>query len=149
MSGQPGRQLGLHAGSPMPAHATEVDELLRRVPELAFAGELDACLFAAEALAGASPLDTPAHIAKLADEGYVGHLRERLELIRRRARDEENGGLEFLATTLAHFLDRMSVDRHPLVVALWFRSLAHRRGQDESPAAVARAMDAYESSRGS
>jgi hypothetical protein len=132
----------------MPANAAEVDALLRHVPEIAFADELEACLFAT-VVAGASPLDVPAHIAKLADHAYLQRLREQLERLRQRGRAEDNGGLEFLAATLAHFLDRMPADRHPLVVALWFRSVARRRGQDETPRAIAVEMDAYEAARGS
>jgi hypothetical protein len=143
-----GRQLGLHRGSPMPASATEVDEILRRVPEVAFAGEFEACLFPT-VVEGASPLDLPAHISKVADQAYLQSLRKQLEQLRQRARAEDNGGLEFLAATLSHFLDRMPADRHPLVVALWFRSLARRRGQEDTPRAIAMEMDAYESARGS
>lgn len=143
------RHLGVFPGSPMPTDADEVDALLRLVPDVAFAPEVDRCLFAAEALAGMSPFAPPEQIARLADAEFVARLRGALDAARERARREKNGGLEFLATTLAHFLDRMTPGEHPLVVALWCRSWARRRGRDEVPAAIAVAMDEYESSRGS
>lgn len=149
MTAAPERRLGLHPGSPMPGDPDEVDDLLRRVPEVAFAPELAGCLFAAEVLAGGSVFSGPEQIARLADAAYVLRLRAGLDALRERAKREKNGGLEFLAHTLGHFLDRMSLDEHPLVVALWCRSWARRRGRDEVPAAIAVAMDAYESSRGS
>jgi hypothetical protein len=141
--------LGLHAGSRMPADADEVDELLRRVPDVAFAPELASCLFAASDVAPSTPLDAPVFVARLADEAYVARLRKGLEALRARAHREGNGGMEFLATTLGHFADRMPPDRHPLVVALWCRSVARRLGQPDVSPAVAVAMDVFESSRGS
>jgi hypothetical protein len=143
------RHLGVFPGSPMPADADEVDALLRLVPDVAFAPELGRCLFATEALAGMSPFAPPEQIAQLADAAYLVRLRAALDAVLERARRERNGGLEFLATTLGHFLDRMTPGEHPLVVALWCRSWARRRGRDEVPAAIAVAMDEYESSRGS
>jgi hypothetical protein len=143
------RLLGLHAGSRMPVDGDEVDELLRRVPDVAFAPELAGCLFAQDAVARATPLDAPAHITRLADAAYVSRLRAGLEALRDRARRESNGGMEFLATTLGHFADRLPPDRHPLIVALWCRSVARRLGQHDVPPAIAVAMDLFESSRGS
>jgi hypothetical protein len=133
----------------MPADADEVDALLRLVPDVAFAPELEGCLFAAEAIAGMSPFVPPEQIARLADATFLAGLRAALGRVGERASREKNGGLEFLATTLAHFLDRMTPGEHPLIVALWCRSWARRRGRDEVPAAIAVAMDEYESSRGS
>jgi hypothetical protein len=147
--GREERRLGLHAGSSMPGDSDEVDALLRRVPEVAFAPELEGCLFGADALAGSSVFAGPGHLARLSDAAYVVRLRAALDALGRRAKQEDNGGLEFLARTLGHFLDRMPGDEHPLVVALWCRSWARRRGRDEVPAAIAVAMDQYESSRGS
>jgi hypothetical protein len=143
------RGLGLHPGSPMPADADEVDALLRLVPDVAFAPELEGCLFAADALAGMSLFSDHDQLGRLADASYLARLRAGLDALGTRAHGEKNGGLEFLATTLGHFLDRMTPDEHPLVVALWCRSWARRRGRDEVPAAIAAAMDDYESSRGS
>jgi hypothetical protein len=131
----------------MPADEAEVDVLLRRVPDVAFAPEVEGCLFPASALAGADLYSAPALVAKLADASYLARLGDALDALRQRAQREKNGGLEFLATTLRHFVDRTPADRHPLVVALWCRSLARRRGQDDVPAAIAAAMDAYESAR--
>jgi len=149
MSPRPEARVGLQPGSPMPADAGEVDALLRRVPEVAFAPELEGCLFAANDLAGTSLFAEPEQIARLTDAAYVVRLRAGLDALGARARGEGNGGLEFLARTLGHFLDRMPCDEHPLVVALWCRSWARRRGRDEVPAAIAVAMDDYESARGS
>jgi len=149
MSPAPRRGLGLHAGSPMPADSVEVDLLLRRVPDVAFVPELEGQLFTNEALGAVSPFLAPAQIARLATADYVAGLRAALDVLRARAHAEKNGGLEFLATTLAHFLDQMSPDHHPLIVALWCRSWARRRGRDEVPHAIAIAMDEYESTRGS
>jgi hypothetical protein len=143
------RLLGLHAGSRMPADAEEVNELLRRVPDVAFAPELAGCLFAAEAVAPSTPLDAPAYVARLADAAYVKRMRGALEALKERSHREGNGGMEFLATTLGHFADRVPADRHPLVIALWCRSVARRLGQPDVPPAVAAAMDLFESSRGS
>jgi hypothetical protein len=133
----------------MPADPDEVDALLRLVPDVAFAPEVEGSLFPSSALAGMSPFAEPEQITRLADASYVAALRAGLEAVRARAQREKNGGLEFLATTLGHFLDRLPPDEHPLVVALWCRSWARRRGRDEVPAAIALAMDQYESSRGS
>jgi len=143
------RRVGLHPGSAMPADSGQVDALLRRVPEVAFVPELEGCLFGANALAGTTLFVEPDQLARLADAAYVARLRAGLDALGERARREDNGGLEFLARTLGHFLDRMPCDEHPLVVALWCRSWARRRGRDEVPAAIAVAMDDYESSRGS
>ncbi len=151
MSGEPTpeRQLGMFPGSPLPADPEEVDALLRLVPELAFAPELERCLFPGDVLAGMSPFVPPEQIARLADATFLAKLRGGLSAALQRARREKNGGLEFLATTLAHFLDRVPAGEHPLVVALWCRSWARRRGWDDVPEAIAVAMDEYESSRGS
>ena len=89
------RHLGVFPGSPMPADADEVDALLRLVPDVAFAPELDRCLFAAEALAGMSPFAPPEQIARLADAEFVARLRSALDAARARARREKNGGREF------------------------------------------------------
>ncbi len=149
MTEGPERELGLFPGSPMPADADEVDGLLRLVPEVAFSPELEASLFAGESLAGLSPFAPPQQIAKLADAKYLAGVRAALDAMRERARSASDGGLEFLATTLGHFLDRMPPGEHPLVIALWCRSWARRRGQDDVPEAIAFAMDEYESTRGS
>ena len=141
------RRLGLHAGSPMPADEAEVDALLRRVPEVAYAPEVAGCVFPPEKLAGIDLLSAPALVAKLADAAYLARLGKGLDALRDRARAEKNGGLEFLATTLRHFADKTPPDQHPLIVALWCRSLARRLGRDDVPAAIAVAMDVYESSR--
>jgi hypothetical protein len=149
MTAEQERRVGLHPGSPMPDDSDEVDELLRLVPDVAFAPELEGCLFGADALAGTSLFVSPAHLARLSDAAYLVRLRAALDALGQRAKREGNGGLEFLARTLGHFLDRMPPDEHPLVVAMWCRSWARRRGRDEVPAAIADAMDHYESSRGS
>jgi hypothetical protein len=149
MSAPKAKGLGLYPGSPMPGDPDEVDALLRCVPDVAFAVELEPCLFSPEALGAATPFAPPAQIARLAGPEYVAGLRVALEAIRERAHEAADGGLEFLAVTLGHFLDRMPPDEHPLVVALWCRSWARRRGRDDVPGAVAEAMDLYESSRGS
>ena len=141
--------VGLHAGSRMPDDSDEVDELLRRVPEVAFLPELERCVPSPAAIVAVSAFVAPAQIARLADGAFIAGLRAGIEAARARAQREGNGGLEFLATTLGHFLDQMPPDRHPLVVALWCRAWARRRGQDDVPEAIAFAMDDYETNRGS
>jgi len=141
--------VGLHAGSRMPDDADEVDELLRRVPEFAFLPELECSVFSSAAIVAVSAFIAPAQIGKLADDRYVAALRTALDAARSRAQRERNGGEEFLATTLGHFLDQMPPDRHPLIVALWCRAWARRLGQDDVPEAIAVAMDDYETTRGS
>jgi hypothetical protein len=133
----------------MPDDEDEVDELLRRVPEVAFLPELEPRVFAPAAIVAVSAFVATTQIAKLADATCVAGVRAGLEAARARAQRESNGGLEFLATTLGHFLDQMPPDRHPLIVALWCRAWARRLGQDDVPEAVAFAMDEYESARGS
>lgn len=145
MSATSGRSIGLHAGSAMPADSVEVDMLLRRVPDVAFVPELEGSVFSSESLGAVSPFVARAQITKLATPDYLVGLRAGLDALLARARAEKNGGLEFLATTLGHFVDEMPPDQHPLLVALWCRAWARRRGRDEVPQAVAVAMDEYES----
>jgi hypothetical protein len=141
--------VGLHAGSRMPDDGDEVDALLRQVPEVAFLPEIEASVFSPAAIVAVSAFVAPAQIIKLADDACIARLRAALEAARARAQRESNGGLQFLATTLGHFLDQMPPDRHPLIVALWCRAWARRLGQDDVPEAIAVAMDDYESTRGS
>jgi hypothetical protein len=149
MSSAPERGLlGLHAGSRMPDDSDEIDEMLRHVPEVAFIPELAGSVFSAKAITAVSAFVAPVQIVKLADEAYVRDLRAKLEAAKARAVREKNGGLEFLALTLAHFLDQMPPDQHPLIVAMWCRAWAQRRGRDDVPPAIAEAMDDYESARG-
>ena len=149
MSSTPQRGLlGLHAGSRMPDDSDEIDEMLRHVPNVAFIPELEGSVFRAKVLAAVSAFVAPAQIARLADEAYLRDLRANLEKAHGRAQREKNGGLEFLTSTLAHFLDQMPPDRHPLVVAMWCRAWAQQRGGDDTPPAIAEAMDDYENAQG-
>ncbi|MGD0530550.1 MAG: hypothetical protein ABSE49_35780, partial [Polyangiaceae bacterium] len=93
MSAKPERGLGLHAGSRMPADADEVDALLRLVPDVAFAPEMEACLFPGDALAGTSLFVAPEQLGRLADAGYLRRLRAALDAVMARAKKEDNGGL--------------------------------------------------------
>jgi hypothetical protein len=139
--------LGLHAGSRMPDDSDEIDEMLRHVPEMAFIPELEASVFCVQAISAVAAFVASAQIARLADEPYLRSLRGALAAAGERARREQNGGLEFLSATLSHFLDQLPPHQHPLVVAMWCRGWARRRGQDDVPPAIAAAMDEYEDSQ--
>jgi hypothetical protein len=140
--------LGLHAGSRMPADADEVDELLRYVPEVSFLPELEASIFSLQEITSVAPFLAAAQIARLASATYLQSLRAALAALKDRATREKNGGLEFLAITLSHFLDEVPPDRHPLIVAMWCRGWARRRGDADSPIAISEAMDDYEQAQG-
>jgi hypothetical protein len=137
------RELGLSPGSPAPASAAERDRLLRRVPEVALVPELRALRFPADRVLGGPTANHVGRLAELADGAYLARLRSALAGVEKRADDERNGGLRFLATSLGHFVAALPPERHPLIVALYFASAFDEpeRHFDE----VAELMDAYES----
>lgn len=136
----------LSPGSRLPRDGTEADLLLRRVPEVALLAEFATARFTAEQLSRVAVSGPRAGIAELADVAYLGRLRTALAALIRRADEEKNGGLRFISSSLLHFVTSLPPERHPLVVALYFRSLA---GEDSSalrPEELAFQMDEYESS---
>jgi hypothetical protein len=135
----------LSPGSRVPEDARARDLLLRRVPEVAFLSE-----FAGLRFEGLSKRDgQPAkQIAHLADATYLERLKTALACLRKRADAEANGGLGFVAASLLHFVGRLPPERHPLVVALYFVSLAEGDPVQERPDKVAIRMDEYEEGLG-
>jgi hypothetical protein len=121
-----------------------MDLLLRRVPEVAFFPELTAALFDPNRLASASASTDARRIAELADAAFLESLRAALRLLGERAEREHNGGLRFLVASLEHFLMSLPPERHPLVVALYFRARMRGPAIAEGPELVARRMDDYD-----
>jgi hypothetical protein len=137
--------MNLSPGSPPPRDARERDLLLRRVPEVVLLPELVEVRFAQEVLSRIPSGDHVARIAALANEPYLERLCAVLERTIARAESEANGGLTFVLRSLLHFVTALPPERHPLVVALYFVSLAEGNPAEQQPAAVAREMDDYES----
>jgi hypothetical protein len=139
VSESPG-QLGVHVGSRAPTKPEEVETLLRQVPGMAFVPELAACRFDRAAL---GPGPSHEELAHLADAAYLARVLDALDAVEQRAKREQNGGLEFLAHTLRHFLtvQKLSPVEHPLVVGLYLRSHAHKAEQPDTTHAIALAMD--------
>ncbi|MGH1344003.1 MAG: hypothetical protein ACRBN8_20765 [Nannocystales bacterium] len=129
----------LQPGSPEPKSPTEVDTLLTAVPELAFLPEFDDCVPAMDAGVEASHEDVDARMSNL------GNVKTALQLLSSAAASQANGGLSFLVRSLLHFIEVQSVapSQHPLTVALYLRGWARSRGETETPAAVAAAMDTW------
>lgn len=140
--------LGLAPGSRSPGDAAERDALLRRVPEVALLPEFTELRFGAAALSVERVPTHEARIARLADEPYRARLQDALACLVARAATEDNGGLDFVARSLLHFVRAIPPERHPLIVALYFASLGAvaAGGDGQAPPAdeLARAMDEYE-----
>lgn len=131
----------LGPGSPEPRNPAEVEALLRMVPVVAFMTELDALV---PAPLGSAPL-TPAALTEAADAAWLARVVEALGALQARAEVQTDGGLRFLAGTLRHFLEveRIPAAEHPLVVALFARTDARRRGGPDHPNEVARVLDGW------
>ncbi len=141
-----GGDVDLSPGSRLPLDARERDLLLRRVPEVAFLPELAEVRFGLEKVSRHRDGHPAAVIAELANAAYLERLQGALGLLIHRADQEANGGLRFVAESLLHFVMSLPAERHPLVVALYFLSLAQGDSAALHPEAVARRMDEYESS---
>jgi hypothetical protein len=134
----------LGPGSPAPASPAEVEALLRLVPVIAFQPELEALV---PAPLDAGPL-TPHAVLAHADAEWLARVVEALRSLEARALAQDDGGLRFLAVTLGHFLgeghhQRLPPAEHPLVVALFARTDARRRGAPDHPSEVARLLDGW------
>ncbi len=135
----------LGPGSPAPASPAEVEALLRLVPVVAFQPELEPLV---PAPLGAEPL-TPHAVLAHADAAWLARVVEALRSLEARALAQDDGGLRFLAVTLGHFLgegpdgQRLPPAEHPLVVALFARTDARRRGGPDHPSEVARLLDGW------
>lgn len=127
----------LQPGSAEPQSPREVDELLTAVPELAFLPEFDGCVPALQ-------VGEPSHedADRMSD---IPGVAAALHALSQTATAQDNGGLSFLVRTLLHFIEVKSVpaSQHPLIVALYLRGSARFRGEAETPAAVATAMDTW------
>jgi hypothetical protein len=137
------RRIGLFPGSPKPEKPAEVDALLRVVPAFVFAPELETCLFDKGTLlvrAGERPFQ---RLERLADATHVARVRACLGAVIVRAQAVNDGGLLFLATALGHFLGVVPNAEHPLLVALYCRSMCRLFEEEESPSSIAEAMDDY------
>lgn len=131
----------LGPGSPAPRGPAEVEQLLRMVPRVAFAPELQAVL---PAPLGPGPV-TPRAVEEGADPAWLARLVDALRALEQRAHEHGDGGLRFLAVTLRHFLAEQRIDpaEHPLVVALFIRTAARRGDLPDHPGDVARVLDAW------
>lgn len=126
----------LQPGSSEPTSRTEIDGLLTAVPELAFLPEFEGCVPTLDRDGEPSHEDAD----RISDvRGVVAAL----HALSRAATSQSNGGLSFLVRTLLHFIEVKAVppSQHPLIVALYLRGDARSRGEAETPAAVAAAMD--------
>ena len=136
----------LSPGSRVPEDARDRDLLLRRVPEIAFLPEFADLRFVG--LSRRREGQPAKQIAELSDTAYLERLKTALAGLEARAAQESNGGLGFVAASLLHFVNRLPPERHPLVVALYFVSLAEGDPVRERPDEVALRMDEYEASLG-
>lgn len=129
----------LGPGSPAPRTPAEVESLLHLVPSIAFMPEVEVLL---PAPLGDGPLTAQA-LADTADAAWLRRLADGLHGLEQRAAADGDGGLRFLAVTLRHFIveQRIPAGEHPLVVALYLRTVARRGELRDEPAAVARALD--------
>lgn len=131
----------LGPGSPAPRNPTEVEQLLRVVPRLAFVPELHALL---PAPLGPEPV-SPQAVAAGADPAWLRRVVQALQALEQRAAEQDDGGLRFLAVTLRHFLDEQRIEpaHHPLVAALFVRTAARRGELADHPNDVARVLDGW------
>jgi hypothetical protein len=136
-------QLGVHPGSRSPANAEEVEMLLRAVPAVCFREEFADQRFAPQQL---SERATPDELTRLASPEWLDGLLEALAKLEDNAGRNQNGGLQFLAHTLSHFLSvqKLRPDEHPLAVGLYLRSYARKNGTPDEISAVGRKMDLWE-----
>jgi hypothetical protein len=95
--------------------------------------------------ADATPAVHAVHAAHAADAAWLRRVVEALQALQARAEAQADGGLRFLAGTLRHFLEveRIPAAEHPLVVALFARTDARRRGAPDHPSEVARVLDGW------
>ncbi|MCH9684254.1 MAG: hypothetical protein K0V04_22665 [Deltaproteobacteria bacterium] len=131
----------LGPGSPAPRGPHDVEALLRTVPEVSYAPELSSLL---PAPLGSEPLSADA-VSQAVTPQWLQRLIVALEDLERRAREQDDGGLRFVAVTLRHFVTEQKIApvQHPLVVALFVRTAARRDGTADVPAAVARVLDQW------
>ena len=129
----------LQPGSPEPKSPSEIDALLTAVPELVFLPEFDGCVPTLDGSVEASHEDADERMSELGD------VKAALEALASAATSQANGGLSFLVRSLLHFIEVQTVapSQHPLVVALYLRGWARSRGEAETPAAIAAAMDTW------
>jgi hypothetical protein len=133
---------GLQPGSSAPASPEDVDRLLRQVPRLLYLPALEHCLFPGETLEGEPCRD---ELLRGFGDAHARLLADALRSIEADAAAAKNGGLEFLARTLRHFLSvqKLAPAEHPLVVGLYLRSHARKRGSGDTFGEIARLMDAW------
>jgi hypothetical protein len=131
------------------AEATEATETTETTEATAATEAADATPAAHSA--DATPATPPAHAADAvhaahaADAAWLRRVVEALQALQARAEAQADGGLRFLAGTLRHFLEveRIPAAEHPLVVALFARTDARRRGAPDHPSEVARVLDGW------
>ena len=142
MKPKPG-DLGVHPGSRAPANPDEVEMLLRAVPATCFRNELSDCLFSPDLLA---QRPTPGELTRLASPQWLSEVIGALARVEGHAEKAENGGLQFLARTLGHFLSvqKLPASDHPLVVGLYLRSYARKDETPDNVEAVRHKMDLWE-----
>ncbi len=132
----------LQPGSPEPSNPADVERVLAGVPELVFLPAFEPCIPARP------PEPTPddhAQLDTLADDTYRQRVSKTLLQVEREAQARDNGGLEFLARTMRHFLDQRPVpaSQHPLLVGLYLRGEARAGRLEDAPSVVAAAMDRW------
>ena len=126
-------------GSAEPNNPAEIDALLTAVPELAFLPEFDGCVPDIDRSTQASHDDVDERMSDARPVATVLHA------LSAAAIEQANGGLSFLVRSLLHFIEVQLVppSQHPLTVALYLRGIARSRGDTETPAAIAAAMDQW------
>ncbi len=124
-----------------PQTGHEVEQILRRVPELAFHHELERFIPDRKAASSLSRDD----VVAFADDAYRTELAATLADIEKAALQRSSGALAFLARTFHHFLtaEPVASDGHPLVIALALRGEAQAGRIDDTVLGIGRALDRW------
>ncbi len=136
----------LQAGSKTPKNEREVEALLRNLPHFALLPDFEACLIARERLGSQSGKPVADQADTLFDANVMESVRGALARVQDRAREENNGGQLFLAATFDHFLANepdLPPSEHPLLVALYIRSLSAAENLPSDPIRMAAALDKF------
>lgn len=125
------------AGVREPATTSEVEALLRHVPEFAFLPAFEALVpYAREGAEFKALLGT-------LDAPWQAQLCVVLDDVLAQARLQQAGGTAFVARTMLHFLrtEPVALAEHPLIVSLCLRGQARAGAFADTPQQVGQALD--------